>query len=98
MYRVKSRQRDIAKQIGVVIRPSERANKKLDVYRDGFYVASIGDVRYNDYYDYLAGEQKGKENPGVAALRRNAYYARHQANLKIPYSPGWYSWKLLWEG
>ena len=33
--------------------PSTKKNKKIDVYKNGEYIASIGDVRYNDYPTYI---------------------------------------------
>ena len=48
MYRIKTGQRDAARRLGVVIRPSTVKNKKLDVYKNGIKVASIGLVGYGD--------------------------------------------------
>jgi hypothetical protein len=61
-----------AKEIGVVVKPSTRKNKKLDVYHNGEYLDSIGDIRYFDYPTYL--KRYGKE---VADERRRLYHARH---------------------
>ena len=62
MYRIKTGQREAAKRLGVVIRPSTSKNKKLDVFKNGFKVASIGDLRYKDYWEYVQQEQKGIVN------------------------------------
>lgn len=97
MYRVKANQRRNAKAVGVVIRPSSSPNKKLDVYKDGFFVTAIGDIHYKDFADYLAEEQKGTANPGEALRRRDNYYARHEQNIRVIRSPGWYAWKILWQ-
>ena len=61
-----------AKKIGVEIKPSTRKNKKLDVFRGGVKVASIGDTRYNHYHSYI--RTKGKE---FADKRRRLYKIRH---------------------
>jgi hypothetical protein len=61
-----------AKEIGVIVKPSTRKNKKLDVFKDGEKVASIGDTRYLDYPNYI--KRYGKE---VADERRRLYHARH---------------------
>ena len=55
--------------------PSKKKNKKIDVYKNGEYIASIGDVRYNYYPTYV-------KNYGIkyADERRKLYYKRH--NLK----------------
>ena len=71
------------------VRPSSRADKKLDVFKQGRKVASIGAKGYLDYASYL--ELKGKE---YADERRRLYYARHGTSL--PGTAGWYAAKLLW--
>ena len=37
-----------AKRLGVTVEASKRKHKKLDVFKDGKKVASIGDLRYSD--------------------------------------------------
>ena len=55
--------------------PSKKKNKKIDVYKNGEYIASIGDVRYIDYPTYIKND--GKK---YADERRKLYYKRHNAN------------------
>ena len=43
---------DKAAELGLTIKLSQFTMKKLDVYKDNVYVASIGDSRYNDYPSY----------------------------------------------
>ena len=38
-----------AKQYGLVVRPSSLKHKKIDVFKEGFKIASVGDDRYSDY-------------------------------------------------
>ena len=38
--------------------PSKKKNKKIDVYKNGEYIASIGDKRYNDYPTYIKNDGK----------------------------------------
>ena len=38
-----------AKKIGVSVKASTVAGKKLDVFKDGKKVASIGDINYSDF-------------------------------------------------
>ena len=73
MYEISPASFKVAKQYGLQIQPSTRKNKKIDVYKDGRYIASIGDIRYKDYHIYL------KEN-GIAYANERArlYYGRHQ--------------------
>ncbi len=68
--------------------PSKRKNKKIDVYKDGDYVTSIGDIRYADYPTYIL--TKGK---AYADKRRNLYYERHKNDKGIR---GDLSKRLLW--
>jgi len=41
-----------AKKLGVQISTSPKGNYKLDVYKNGEYITSIGDKRYMDYALY----------------------------------------------
>ena len=41
-----------AKELGLSVEVSKFPLKKLDVYKDNIYIASIGDSRYNDYPHY----------------------------------------------
>ena len=72
MYVITPHTKRMAKQIGVEVRPSTRKNKKLDVYKDGKHIATIGDTAYGDYGSYL--EEKGKT---YADERRRLYHVRH---------------------
>lgn len=71
-YQITSYTKTKAKEIGVTVKPSRRKYKKLDVFRDGEKIASIGDTRYLDYPTYK--DRFGKE---VADERRRLYHARH---------------------
>ena len=73
-----------AKTLGVEIKPSTRKNKKLDVFKQGEKVASIGDKRYSDYL------QHGDED------RRKRYKARHEPHRHKKGSASYYADKILW--
>lgn len=75
MYVITSHTLNRAKQAGLEVKPSTKANKKLDVYKDKEFVASIGDRSYSDYGTYL--KEQGKE---VANERRRLYHIRHKNN------------------
>ena len=62
-----------AKDLGVDIYPSKRKYKKIDVFKNGKYITSIGDIRYMDYPSILAKE--GKE---IADKHRRLYRNRHK--------------------
>jgi hypothetical protein len=72
MYQITDYTKQRAKKIGVDIKPSTRKHKKIDVYHQGEYIASIGDVRYSDFPTYL--KEKGRE---YAEERRRLYHIRH---------------------
>ena len=76
-YQITAYTKKRAKEIGVSVKPSTRKNKKLDVFKDGEKVASIGDTRYLDYPTYQ--KRFGKE---VADERRRLYHARHTRKTK----------------
>ena len=54
MYTITQYTKDQARKLGVKVRPSTKAHKKIDVVSsDGEVVASVGDVRYADYPTYV---------------------------------------------
>jgi hypothetical protein len=81
-----------ARRINVIVRPSKRKGKKLDVYdRKGNYLTSVGARGYLDYPTYR--KLYGKE---VAEKRRKLYKMRHEQDRKIRKTPGWFADQLLW--
>lgn len=85
-----------AKDLGVVIKPSSNVLKKIDVYKNGKKVASIGARCMNDYPTYLAKERKGYYEKGYANKRRKLYKERHEKDRHIVGSAGYYADKILW--
>ena len=79
---VKARAR--AKELGVTVKPSTLKHKKLDIFKEGIKVASIGDLRYSDYLQH--GD----------ADRRKRYKIRHQKNRIVKDSAGYYADRILW--
>jgi len=67
-----------AKEIGLEIQPSTRKGKKIDVYKNGEYLTSIGARGYGDYSHYLL--ERGKE---YANERRRLYHLRHKDNNSL---------------
>ncbi len=90
-YKIKSRQRSQAKKLGVTIKPSKSKNKKIDVFKKGKKIATIGDSRYQDYATY-------RNNRGVkyADSRKRLYKARHQRTRLKKGSNSYYADKILW--
>jgi hypothetical protein len=91
MYKIRNYSLIKARNLGVNIKPSSRAGKKLDVYKNGKKIASIGAAGYLDYPNYLA-----KFGKAVADQKRKNYYSRHAKNLKVKGSPGYYAARILW--
>lgn len=90
-YKITKYTLDRARELGVTVRPSTVKGKKIDVFKKGVKVASIGAIGYGDYPTFL--KTKGKE---YADRRRKAYKNRHESNRHIINSNGWYADKLLW--
>lgn len=90
MYRIKSYSKKRAAELGVKIKPSTRSGKKIDVFKNGKKIASIGAKGYNDYPTFK--EKYGKK---FADERKKAYLARHKKNI-IKNTPGYYAAKILW--
>lgn len=76
--------RERAKRLGVTIKPSTRKYKKLDVFKDGEKIASIGDIRYSDFLQHEDEE------------RRKRYKMRHEKDRHKKDSAGYYADKILW--
>ena len=79
-----ARAKERAKSLGVEVKPSTRKNKKLDVFKNGEKVASIGDKRYSDFL------QHGDEE------RRQLYKARHENHRHKKGSASYYADQILW--
>ena len=80
-----------AKKLGVEIKVSSNPMKKLDVFKNGKKVASIGAKGYKDYGMYLT--EKGKK---YADERRRLYRLRHKDENKVIGSTGYWALNLLW--
>lgn len=92
MYKISLYTRKKAKKLNVIVLPSEKRNKKIDVYDIyGNLLASIGDPNYLDYPSYL--KYCGKK---IADDRRKAYKLRHENDRHIKGSAGYYADQLLW--
>jgi len=80
-----------AKELGVKIKPSQKKNKKIDVFKNNQLVSSIGQLGYKSYPDYI--KEKGKP---YADKRRYLYKSRHENDLSKIGTPGYYANKILW--
>ena len=90
-YTIKRYTQTKAKEIGVKVAPSKVKGKKIDVFKDGKKVASVGALGYKDYPTFML--EDGEE---VAKQKRKAYKARHEKDRHKRGSAGYYADKLLW--
>jgi hypothetical protein len=81
-----------AKKLNIFIVPSEKKNKKLDLYDLNFnFLGSIGQLGAMDYASYL--KYYGKK---IADERRRLYRIRHKKDIVKKGSLGYYAYKILW--
>lgn len=80
----------MAKKLNVMIKVSKNPKKKIDVFKNGVKVASIGASGHGDYPHYLL------TNKDLAENKRKNYKLRHEKDRHKIGSPGYYADKLLW--
>jgi hypothetical protein len=90
MYSITKYSYEKAKQLGVKIKPSKNTGKKIDVYKNGVKVASVGNIHYKDFPNYL------KQDKDLAIQRRHLYKLRHEKDRHRKGSAGYYADQLLW--
>jgi len=90
-YTITNYTRKQAKRIGVTVKPSTNPEKKIDVFRKGRQIASVGANGMNDFPTYI--QQRGI---AFAKTRRRLYKMRHEKDRHIKWSNGWLADKLLW--
>lgn len=91
MYQITKYTRDRARELGVVVKHSTNPAKKIDVFKNGEKVASVGAMGYADYPTFM--RIKGKE---YANERQRLYKQRHSKDRGVVGSNGYYADKLLW--
>ena len=80
-----------AKELGVVVKPSQNKTKKIDVFKSSKKIASVGAFGMNDYPTYIL-----KKGLNYANSRRRLYKIRHNSDRRLKWSRGWLADKLLW--
>ena len=90
-YLIKQYTKDKAKKLGVEVKPSKLKGKKIDVFKDGKKIASVGALGYSDYPTYI--KDKGKD---YANKRRTLYKIRHKKDKDVKGTKGYYADRLLW--
>ena len=90
-YNITKYTQEQAKKLGVEVRVSSNPQKKIDVFREGKKIASVGATGYSDYPTYV--KSHGRE---VAQERRRLYKLRHHQHRNILDSNAYCADKLLW--
>ena len=90
-YSITTYTKSQAKKLGVTVKVSSVKGKKIDVFKGGKKVASVGAIGYGDYPTFL--KSKGIK---YADERRKLYKKRHQKNRNKLNTNGYYADKLLW--
>ena len=90
-YNIKPYTYDQAKKLNVEIKHSTNKTKKIDVFKNGKKLCSIGAYGMNDFPTYI--QKKGLT---FAKTRRKLYKIRHNRDRKIKGTCGWFADKLLW--
>ena len=80
-----------AKKLRLEVKPSTDKTKKIDVYKRGKKIASVGANGMNDYPTYIQ-----KNGIKFAKTRRRLYRIRHDKDRHEKWSRGWLADKLLW--
>jgi len=89
MYQITDYSYQQAKKLNVIIKPSTRKGKKIDVYdNNNKFIVSIGDINYMDYPSYI--KEKGLK---YADERRRLYHVRHKKDSNLA---GKFAKNILW--
>ena len=92
MYNITKYSYDRAKELGVIIEPSHRADKKIDIYYpSGHFICSIGARGYDDFPTYMK-----EYGSAYANERRRLYKIRHNKTRHIVGSKSWFADQILW--
>ena len=88
MYEISKKQYEIAEQLQIEICPSENPRKKIDVYKNGDYICSVGAINFKALKELI--ELYGRDE---AYRKRNLYLSRHKSNCDLK---SIYEIRLLW--
>ena len=90
-YIITSYSKAQARKLGVTIKHSDVKGKKLDVFKNGKKLASIGALGMGDYPTFK--RKFGKE---YAEKRRRLYKMRHEKDRHKRGTAGYFADKILW--
>ena len=89
MYKIQPYSYQKAKSLGLTIKLSKKKNKKIDVYKDGHYLYSIGFLGFGDFPTFA------QYDLDYALERRRLYHLRHRKD-NVYGTKGWATLNLLW--
>ena len=91
-YKITEYTKHKAKELGVIVKPSQVKNKKIDVFdKEGDKLASVGAIGYDDFPTCI--RKKGRV---YAEQRRKLYKERHEKDRHEKGTPGYWADRLLW--
>ena len=91
MYNITAYTYKKANKLGVTVKKSTNRMKKIDVFKNGEKIASVGANGMNEYPTYI-----NKRGIKYANTRRRLYKIRHETDRHKKWSNGWLADKLLW--
>ena len=71
--------------------PSTKKNKKIDVYKNGDKIASIGSIKNLDYPNHIL-----KNGLDYANQKRKLYRLRHKKDINNKNGNGYWANAILW--
>lgn len=98
-YEIADEQYRIAQFYLIEIQPSHHKRKKIDVYKNGEFLCSVGAVNFEDYHQMMKrmkDENEGilkEEDKYILIEKREKYRRRHQYKNT---DEALYSMRLLW--
>ena len=90
-YNITNYTRKQAKKLGVTVKQSRKADKKIDIFKKNKLIASVGANGMNDFPTYIK-----KSGLKYAKTRRRLYKIRHEKDRHKKWTNGWLADKLLW--
>lgn len=90
-YQITQYTKDQARKLGVQVKPSKNKGKKIDVFKDGKKIASVGALGMMDYPNWI--KSRGLK---YARERRRLYKIRHEKTRNKIGTNSYYADKLLW--
>jgi hypothetical protein len=92
VYTIQPRTYEVAKEMNLIIHPSDNPKYKIEVYdKDGVFMFYGGASGYGDYPTYWKLDGKAYANE-----RRRLYMIRHKKEIQKVGSRGYIIYKLLW--